>query len=224
MTRRKRWGVAVAVAATVVVLVLLLSQLVLPSVAQTRIRESLEPWATDVTVSVEATPAVELLAGKADRVTIHADHLDTAGGSGVSQLLARASAASEVTATIGTMQTGPLVLRDVNFSKDGSAFTAAARLTDQALAAALPPGISVAVSSAGQNGLDLEIKPELLGASVRVEASVAAQEGKIVVSPNLPVLDAIHLSVFEDPDVDVEELSVRRENGAYVIAARGSYR
>ena len=224
MRARKRWGVVAATLATLFVVFLVASQLLLPSLAATRVRESLESTGTGVTATVEASPALKLLAGEADQVTIAAQTLSTEGGGGVSDLLKRARAATNVDASVGTMRVGPMTLRHVRFTKRGRRFTAHATLTDQALAGALPSGIAVAAQSVGHSSIDLMVTPEVLGLGATASATLAAEQGKLVVTSNLPVLDAVHLSIFEDPEVDVEGLSVRRGSGAYEVATRGSYR
>lgn len=220
--RRKSWRVAAYVAATLIIVVLA-AQLILPALAAEEVKESLEPPDHGVSVSVSAMPAVMLLFGRADSVSVEAVEARTSGAGGVARLLHRAANAGEVDARFRRMSIGVLRLEQVVFHKAGSEFSADASVKRSSIESALPAGVHIAASSQGQRALSVTIGADLLGLRLHGSATLAAEKGALVVSPDLGLLDSLHVTVFSDPEVVVSNVSVTNLGGRYSLGVTGHY-
>lgn len=221
--RRVRVGRGVLIALGVLLLVIVLAQFALPPIAEKVVRESLEPPDRGVTVSLSSFPAVALLFGHADSATVHIAEARAGGRGGVEKLLARASHVANLTSTVGKMYIGPLELLRVTFTKKGATVAAQAEVTRHAIEQILPGSVRVSATNISE-GLRLTSSTSVLGHTVSFPAKLAATNRTLEVAPDLPVLDAVRISVFDDPGVAVTSVAVHTgPTGAYVFDIVGRY-
>lgn len=220
-TRRVALGTAV-----VLVAFLAICQLLLPSIATDRIRDSLSANGSGVHVSISAFPAVKLLVGRADSVVVRIDELHVAhrGRGGLHQLLDRASHADRLEASVGILWSHGLELRDLTLVKRGAELTLGAEVTRQAVQRALPSFLHLVGAPQPGGGLNLSVRARLLGKELTAHAEVLARDGVVEVTPALPLLDGLGLTLFSDPRVTVESLSIVVVGDRYRLAAKGRYR
>ena len=172
--------IAILVAGGVVVLVLVVAQLVLPGIAEQRLRDRLPHNGTVLHVEVHAFPAIELLWHHADRVVIRmGSYQSTAGDLG--SLLGQTADVGSLDASAGELNTGLLTLRNANLRKRGNELTGSAHITESDLQSALPILQSVTPVSSGNGQLTLRGTASLLGVTASVDATVRAQNGSLVV-------------------------------------------
>ena len=216
--RLLRWALA---AAAVLALVLILSQLLLPGIVAANLRSTLRGAgaATDVHLSVAASPALELLFGHADRVSLSIGQLRPSGPTDVKALLERTREAGSVDATISRLLTQPLEFDDVTLRKRGGEITTTAAVSRAALAAALPAGMSLTAPAGGSDSLVVDAHISLLGQSISATALLQARDGKIELVPSSPLVPDITL--FSDPQLAVDSLRVSSSGDAYTFTAHG---
>lgn len=210
-------------AALLVVAFLGLCQVVLPAIATSRLRSSLEQNGEDVHVAIHAIPAAKLLLGRADSVTIHIAQLRPSGHGGLNALLERASHTTHLDATVGTLFAGGLELTHVSLQKKGSALYMQASVTRAAIERALPADIQLLSTSEGAKSLKLKITASVFGHSVSASARVLVHDGELEIGPAAPVLDRLYVTVFADRQVAVHAVRMSTDGETYVFAAEGSY-
>jgi len=201
-------------------------------------------------VKVSAFPAVELLWGRADSVTIKMRSYGPASsstGSGlasfhpadrgymnvaavtetpqqqVGDLLASTANANNVTAAIGRVRSGRLHLEHVRLSKRGSRLAASATLTSAALTAALPPPFTVQPLASPSGELLFRAGVQVLGLGATVEGRLATHRGGILIEPNLggQYPQLASVTVFRDPRVYVSAVHSRQVRGGWELSGRG---
>lgn len=216
---RSRVLLASVVALAVVLGLLAVAQLVLPGVAADRVRSRLSRDGSVVSVEVHAFPAVKLLWGRADSVRVRLASL-RADNRRAGDLLSSASATHDADVSVARLTDGPLVLNDVVVRKRGAALTGQAGVARSALRAALPSGFDVRPVASGGGQLLLRARAGLLGVSVAVDALLSAQNGSLVVAPEVPFGGLATLTVFADPRVAVQGVGAVAVTGGYVFTAR----
>jgi len=197
-----------------------LSQFLLPKLAADRVRSQLASHGHVATVHVSAFPALKLLWGDADSVSIKMSDLATSTGEG-GRLLSRAKGTSKLELSIDRLSVGPLMLTGVHAEKHGAQLTGTAALSQQGLRAALPPGFDVQPIASGGGELLLRASASLFGVGLSANAVVEAQDGALVVQPvGVPFAGLVKLTVFSDPRVIVEGISAQPgPEGAYQLSA-----
>ena len=202
----------------VVVVLLVIAQLVLPEIAATHIRDQLSKSGKVIEVDVSAFPAIELLWHQADTVTVRmANYHSTTGG--VSSLLDESSDAGTLNASAQVLTDGLLTLRNATLEKRGNTLTGTAEVKESDLRTAVP--LLQSVTPIASSGGQLVLQGTALGFSV--DATVQAQAGKLLVTPNLPfgVGGLATLTVFSDPHVAVDSISATRAPGGFAVSTHG---
>jgi hypothetical protein len=203
-----------------VVLLLVVAQLVLPGIAAQRLRDRLGRSGRVISVSVEAFPAIELLWHQAGKVDVHLASYHTNAG-GLGQSLDQTGQVGTVDATIDELNTGLVTLRNVTLRKRGDALTGRAILTQANLQAALPAGLEVEPVASGNGKLVLQ--GSALG--LTADATLSAQDGALQIAPDVPLLGALlTITVFRDPDVDVQGVGASSIPGGYSMYASARLR
>jgi hypothetical protein len=230
------------------VLLLGAAQLLLPGIAAQRLRSQLSQHGQVEQVRVAAFPAVELLWGRADSVTIRMRNYGLgSGGSGlagldpahrpwvnaaavttsrqrqVGDVLASTAQANNLTLGIGRVRSGRLVLEHVRLIKRGAALNASATLTPAALAAALPQPFTLQPLASPDGQLLFRAGVSVLGAGATVEGRLVAHQGAILIEPNLgqQYSQLVSVTVFRDPRVYVSAVHSRQVAGGWQISGRG---
>jgi hypothetical protein len=218
----RRWVVVAAVVLAAVLVLLAVAQLVLPSIAANRIKDRLNKDGAVQSVSVSAFPAIKLLWGHADSVRVRMTSVN-ASSVRTAQLLNNTDATHDLDLSIGTYSSGIVTLQDINLRKRGSLLTADARLTDQALSRALPPGFSVKPVASGGGQLLLQASASLFGFGLAVDVLLSSQGGALALEPvNVPFGQLARITVFNDPRLDVQGVGAQRVPGGYVLNASGT--
>jgi hypothetical protein len=215
---------AVLALAALVVLVLGVAQLVLPGVAAQRLRDRLAASGTVESVSVDAFPAIELLWHHADRVVIRMRRYRSSSGE-IGGLLQQAGGVGSVDASVGELDSGLLTLRDATLHKRGATVTGTARVTDADLRSAVPFLDGVQPIASGGGALTLRGTATLLGITASVDATVAAQDGRLVVVPQLPFGGLATVTVFANRALEVQSVGATgAAAGEFSVVAQGRFR
>ena len=203
----------------VVLLVLVLPQLILPGIAADRIKDRLGHRGKVESVDVSAFPAIELLWHHADTVKVRMDTY-SAGLSDLTSDLAKTADAGSLDASVGLLDTGLLKLHDATLRKRGSQLTGAARVTEADLSAALPILSNVQPVASDAGGLTFRGTASLLGISATVDATLSVQNGKLVITPDVPFGGLATLQVFSDPRVQVSSVSAAPTPDGFSVTAQ----
>jgi hypothetical protein len=194
---------------------LVASQLLLPRLAESRLRGELEPVGDVASVHVSAWPALKLLFERADSVDVHLS-TGTVGGGDLADRLAATSRTHALDAQVDRLLLGPLALRDVRLVKDGDDLTGSASLTEADLAAALPVdlGLRPVSSSGGALVMEAEVGP------VTVRARLSASDGALLIAPDGLLGGFASVRVFDDPRVRVLSVGAQSRTDGFTVTAR----
>ncbi|HEY1540754.1 MAG TPA: hypothetical protein VGF63_15230 [Solirubrobacteraceae bacterium] len=218
--------------AAIVIVVLVAGQLVLPSLAARHLRSQLQDHGTQVEVKVSAFPAVKLLWGHADKVTITLADYDLGaddsgdGGDSLGDLLAQTKATRKLDVRVGVLDDRLLHIRDVRLHKDRDALVAQVALRQADVDAALPAHLHVSENSDG-DGLSVRGTTSVFGESIDATASVDVDDdGGIELSPeDLGDLGGLaSFTVFSDKRIAVESIGSHRTSDGFAVTARGRLR
>src|SRR3989440_1656724 len=213
--------IAAAVALAVLVLLAVVAQLVLPGIAENRIRDRLAHDGRVESVRVSAFPAVKLLWGKADRVTVRMASLRANVGR-LGDLLGRTADAGRVDGTARELDVLTLRLRDARLRKRGGRLDGEATVSDADLRAALPPGFAVRPVASADGQLVLRGTATLFGTTISANAVLLAQDGRLRIAPDVPFGGFAALTVFSDPHVHVDGVGARAAaGGGFTLTAHG---
>jgi hypothetical protein len=214
---------AVLVAAGLVVIVLVVAQLVLPGIAEQKLRDHLAKSGTVLSVDVSAFPAIELLWHRADHVVVrlgtYRSDVVHLGGT-----LAGAINAGTVDASATEVQTGLVILHNATLAKRGAELTGTALITETDLRSSVPFLRSVEPVASGGDGLVLRGTASALGITMTAQAIVAARGGNVVVAPDIPFGGLATVTVFSNPHLYVQNLAASRAQGGFSVQARGQLR
>ena len=212
-----------AAAAIVIAGLLGAAQLVLPMVAERRLRERLERVGEVREVDIHAFPALRLLWGGADRVVVRMG--STGAGTGrLADLLARARQTGELDATAERLRVLLLALRDVRLRKRGAELTGEATVTAEELEAALPPGFKVRPVASGGGALVFEGSAEIFGRRYSGRVVVLARDGRLLLAPDLPLGALLALTIFEDQRMEVTDVGARPHPRGFTLTAEANLR
>jgi hypothetical protein len=216
--------------AGILVLALIAAQLLLPGVAENRLKSDLETQGSDVTVSVKAFPAVKLLFGHADDVTVSVanlrpDESDDASGDSLSDLLAQTKKTKKLDVHVKVLEDKLLRMQDVRVKKDGDKLTAVVKLNKSDVDEALPAELKLTDTEV-PNGLAVSGSTDVFGEQIDAEAKIYADDdGSLVLEPSDELLgDLVSVPIFEDPRVAVDSISARNSGDGYEVTARGHLR
>jgi hypothetical protein len=214
-------AVALGVLALLVV-VLLAAQLLLPGVAEQRVRERVDRYGSVRSVHVSTFPAIEMLWGRVGSMDVSTGRLRI----GLSQMAnmvwsARqvnhlSLAADGVDLTAASLASSGLLLRDVSFHKRGTSLSGSGTLSESDLRAALPPGFDVQPVASGDGEIQVKASLPIFGIETSFEGIVSAQAGKLVVQPTgLPFANLATVTLFSDPRIFVQGVSATQHTGGY---------
>jgi hypothetical protein len=202
----------------VVLLVLVVAQLVLPGVAAQELRNNLEQSGTVLEVKVSSFPAIKLLWHRADSVVVRMGRY-RAPVSRLGQTLGGAGDAASLDASVQQLDLGPITLRDATLRKRGSDLVGSATVTEADLRSAAFFLQNVEPIASGNGSLTLRGKASILGLTATVDATVTAQDGALVVAPNVPFGGIATLTLFNDPHIRVQSVSATNVTGGFRVTA-----
>jgi hypothetical protein len=213
MIRGRGGRVALAVVVLVVVLVAL-AQALLPRIAASRVRDRVAAYGQVHSVQVSAFPALKLLWGHADSISIVAGRL-AASPAQVASLLWQAQGVGslDVVAAAAVLR-APLLPRglevgDVRVRKRGALLSASAILTPAQLAAALPAGVSAEPIASGSGAVEARASGALFGLQASLDVLVQAVEGRLVAEPRVPFGGIAAVTLFSDRHLKVLATGMR---------------
>jgi hypothetical protein len=216
-------------AATVAALVVLVgvAQLVLPGIAVERVRDRVGRYGTVKEVHVRAVPAVELLWGDAQEITVKAGELRMSPHQ-LADLVQNLEGVSKADLStprlhlvLSSVASGELTFEDAHLSKRGNTLSASgtARATDLHLA--VPAGIRVEGLSAESGRPEVAISGEALGVHTGGRGIVSASDGKLVVEvAGLPFSGLTAATIFSDPRIYVESITASARGQGFLIVLR----
>lgn len=230
MGRRRGRRLALTVGGAVVV-VLAASQVLFPRIAADRVRSKLERYGLVGSVSVTAWPAIDLLWGKADSVTIHASTL-TLSPAQVTSLIVQARSfhdlnvsVAHVTLHIPGLPVG-VEVANAHVTKRGSAVTASSTVTQSQLDHALPGGVGVTPLHSGPEGVTVRASGALFGISASLDVLVRPFEGNVIAEPEgVPFASLASLTLYSDPHLKVREIALDPVSGqpnTYSVSVGGN--
>jgi hypothetical protein len=207
-------------AAALVVIVLVVAQLVLPGIAAQRLRDRLSKSGKVMSVQVSAFPAIELLWHHADHVVVrlgdYRSDVARLGGT-----LAGAINADSVDASATAVHSGVITLHDATLTKRSDELTGAAMISEADLRGSLPFLRSVVPVASNGDGLVLRGTASVLGLTISAKAIVAAQNGNVVVAPDVPLGGLATLTVFSNRHLYVQSVAASPAPGGFSVQARG---
>lgn len=210
--------IAVLAVVGVVLLILVVAQLVLPGVAAQELRNNLEQSGTVLEIKVSSFPAIKLLWHRADSVVVRMGRY-RAPVSRLGQTLGGAGDAASLDASVQELDLGPITLRNATLRKRGSDLVGSATVTEADLRSAVFFLQNVEPIASGNGSLTLRGKASILGLTATVDATVAAQDGALVVAPNVPFGGIATLTVFSDPHIKVQSVSATNVAGGFRVSA-----
>jgi LmeA-like phospholipid-binding len=210
--------IGVVAVAGAILLVLVVAQLVLPGIAEQRLRDRLGRSGNVLSVEVHAFPAIELLWHHADRVVVRMARYRSSTGS-LGRLLSEAGGVGSLDASAAQVDVGLLTARDATLRKRGDRLTGTARVTEADLRTAVPILQSVVPVASSDGRLMLRGTAALLGVSATVDATVRPQNGALVVVPDVPFGGLATITVFSDPHVEVDGVSERAAPDGFTVTA-----
>jgi hypothetical protein len=216
MRRLRALGIGVAV----IVLLLVVAQIVLPGIAAQDLRNRLSHNGKVLSVSVSAFPAIELLWHQADKVVVRMEHYRSTSGH-LQSLLDETANTGSLDASARELNTGLITLHDASLQKHGNQLLGSATVTPADLRSALGGAIQNLQPVASGDGR-LTFQGTLLG--VTADATLRAQDGALVVSPDVPLLNLITVNVFHDPHVYIEGVGARNAAGGFAVQGRARLR
>jgi hypothetical protein len=208
-------------AAGAVLVVLIVAQLVLPGLAEQRLRDRLARSGTVLEVEISAFPAIELLWHQADHVVVRLGRYRSAA-THLGGTLSGTADAGTIDASAQELDSGALTLHDVTLRKRGSELTGGATITEADLRSAVPFLDNVQPIASGGGRLTLRGTASVLGLSATVDATVAAENGDLVVAPDVPFGGIATITLFHDPHVQVQSISATSVPGGFRLAAQAS--
>jgi hypothetical protein len=212
--------IAAAIVLAVLVVLAAAAQLLLPGIAEDRVRDRLAHNGRVESVHVSAFPAIKLLWGRADRVTVRMANV-RAGVGRLGDLIGRTADDDRVDASTRELDVLTLRLRDARLQKRGDRLVGEATVTDADLRAALPPGFALRPVASADGRLVLRGTATLFGTTISANAVLLAQDGRLKIAPDVPFGGFAALTVFADPHVHVDGVGARAAPGGFTLTARG---
>src|ERR1700753_1648106 len=209
--------------AGVVILLLVGAQRVRPGIASQRLRDRLARSGRVLQVHVSAFPAIELLWHNADSVVVRmATYRATPAR--LPATLDQAGTVGSLRASAQTFQDGLLTLHDASLAKEGNRLAGSATVNESDLRVAAPFLQSVTPVASSDGRLTLRATATLLGLTATVDATVSAQDGKLVVAPDVPFGGLATITLFSDPRIQVQSVSASTAPGGFAVRGTGVLR
>lgn len=184
-------------------LVLVLAQVFGPGIAADRISSRVGRYGKVVSVHVRAWPAVELLWGSADSVSVRAKSLSLSPAQ-AAKLLWEGRGVHSMQLAASTLRIDTVRLGEASLRKHGSSLSAEAVIGEADVKAAMPPGFHVQLLGSEGGQVRVRASGGLFGVGATVPALAAPSDGRLVVHPLGLLLGGVTLTLFSDPHIYVE--------------------
>ncbi|HEY2260964.1 MAG TPA: LmeA family phospholipid-binding protein [Solirubrobacteraceae bacterium] len=212
-----------AAGVALIVIVFGVGQLVLPGIATDSLKDRLARSGQVLEVKVHAFPAIKLLWHRADSVVIRMGRYRSAAGK-LGSDLGDTAEVGKLDASAQEVQAGLLTLRDATLKKRGRELTGTATVTEADLRTSLPIIQSLTPVAVGDGQLTLRGTASLLGVSATVDATVRAQNGALVVVPDVPFGGLATVDVFSNPRIEVQSVGAMPAAGGFAVTATARLR
>jgi len=206
-----------------VLVVLGVAQLVLPKIAEQRLRDQLERSGSVLEVKVSAFPAIKLLWHNADSVVVRLGAYRSPAGA-IGSSLARAADVGTLDASARELDSGALTVRNATLRKRGDQLVGTATIAQADLRAAVPFLDNVQPVASQDGRLVLRGTATLLGLNASVDVTVAAQNGDLVVAPNVPFGGLATITLFSDPRIQVQSIAAAAVPGGFSLQVQARLR
>jgi hypothetical protein len=218
-----------AIAGGVLVALLVVAQLLLPRIAERKLRSDLQRHGGNVKVDVAAFPAITLLWHKADRVTVDVGDYRPGpprSGSSLADDLAKTKDAGKLDVHIGVLNDRLLRMHDVTLRKRGDTLVGEVRLRRSDVNAALPPRLHLSGHAAAGQGIAVAGVTSVFGRRVSAKARILVDSrGRIVLKPSGSLLASlVTVPLFSDDRIAVDAIDARQAAGGFTATARGHLR
>jgi hypothetical protein len=190
------------IAALTLTLAAITTELALPSVAESRMRDQLASFGSVTSVEVSASPALMMLFGGVERAAVQMSSATLDAGAVDPDLLSKAGDVEVLEARIDALRAGPLDVESVVLDKRGQALDASATM-DVDQVESLVPGAELKVEK-GMLLLDLSGIQLPLPLPGPIQLQIGLEDGKVVARP----LGAASALLPTEPLLDRPELSV----------------
>lgn len=199
-----------------------LAQLVLPGIAERRVRDELEAVGGVSEVEISSFPAVKLLFGEVDSIAARLGDSQSSDQE-VADLIARADGVDRLRVSADRIRISGLRLTGARLAKDGDQLRAGASLSERDLIAFLPPGTELESIASDDGELLLEGSFGVLGFEFSGLARISPENGAIVLTPEgVPLAGLAQVTVFSDDRVSVERIAAREAGERLRLEAEGS--
>lgn len=199
---------AALLAAGLLVTLAVVAQVVLPGIAERRVRDELRTVGDVSGVRVRAFPAVKLLWGNVDFLGARVDG-GRAEEDEIGSLLDRTRNIDELRVTAPRLAVGGLALGDVRVDKQGGRLSAAATVAAADLTALAPGELTVTDVAAEGGRLTFGASASMFGQTLAGRAAAVADGGAIVLAPEGPLGAVARYTAFSEPRVRVQSVSAR---------------
>ena len=199
-----------------VVVVLVVAQLLLPGIAARHVRDQLARSGQVLSVQVQAFPAIELLWHHADKVVVRLGRYRPRPGN-LGGTLGQSADVGTLDASAQEVDYGLVTLHNATLTKRGDELRGSATVTDADLRSALPILSSVTPVASADGRLTLRGTASLFGLTASADATVSAQDGKLVVTPDVPFGGFARLTVFSAPHVSVQSVSASPTTDGFTV-------
>jgi hypothetical protein len=218
---RKAAWVALGVAGGAVV-VLGLAQLLLPRLAAQRVRSQIGRYGVVRSASVSAFPAIELLWGDAQSVTVSAANLDMTPA-GANELLLKSRGVQRVDMHAESMRVGSFTLRDASWRKRGDRLALSGQLSEAELRSSLPGSTGFALLDSNSDGVSMRVSGSLFGVAASVDVQLGAVDGKLVAQPEgIPFAGLVKVTLLSAPHMYVQSFGLAEAPSAGAGTSAGS--
>jgi hypothetical protein len=200
----------------VVIGVLVVAQLVLPGIAARHLRDQLARSGQVLSVTVHAFPAIELLWHDADSVVVRLGRYRPVTAN-LSSTLDQTGSVGTLDASAEEIDDGLLTLHDATLTKRGDQLFGTATVSESDLRSAVPILKSVTPVASSDGRLTLQGTASLFGVTATVDATVSAENGNLVVAPDVPFGGFATVTLFSARHVKVQSVSAAAVPGGFSV-------
>jgi LmeA-like phospholipid-binding len=215
----RRISLIAAIALAAVLALLVIAQLVLPGIAEQRLRDRLARSGKVLDVEVHAFPAIELLWHQADSVVVRMSSYRSSSAT-LNSNVGQVGDVGRLDASATELHAGLLTVHHATLRKRGNAITASADVTQSDLQTAFPVLDSVRPVSSSGGVLTLQGTATLLGVTSTIDATVRPYRGTLVVSPDVPFGGLATITLFSNPALEVQSVAADPAPGGFSVSVR----
>jgi hypothetical protein len=138
----------------------------------------------------------------------------------LSSTLSSIGDADSLDASADELKVGLLTLCDAALHKQGNQLTGRAMVTQSDLQSSFPVLDSLRLVDSSGGELTLQGTATVLGVTATADATVRAQNGTLVVSPDVPFGGLATITLFSSPHLEVQGVSATPAPGGFILTAQ----